>query len=187
MQKISFSLVAAGALSLALAGCASTRPASPSLAVMPAKGKSYESFQRDDDFCQMNAQRIVGGESPGQAANDATVNSAAVGTALGALAGAAIGSTSGNVGKGAAIGAGTGLLAGALVGAGNGREAGGAVQQRYDIAYGQCMQAKGHDVVQSAPPPPPPQVTYVYERREPVYVYPRPHYWGPGYRRPYYW
>ncbi|MDB5643984.1 MAG: hypothetical protein JWN07_3301 [Hyphomicrobiales bacterium] len=184
MLKLSTSLVAAGALSLALAGCASTGPAVPNVAVMPAKGKSYEAFQRDDAYCQANAQRAVGYQSPGATGNDEAVRSAAIGTGLGALAGAAIGSASGNLGRGAAIGAGTGLLAGALVGSGNAREAGGAVQGRYDLAYAQCMRARGHDVIAEAPPRR--EVVYV-ERPAPVYVYPRPYHWGPGYRRPYYW
>ena len=60
MLKLPMSFVAAGALALALGGCASTRPAAPNVAVMPAKGKSYEAFQRDDDYCQAAAQRQVG-------------------------------------------------------------------------------------------------------------------------------
>jgi hypothetical protein len=178
-------LTAAAALAATLAGCASTGPATPHVAVMPAKGKSYDAFQRDDDLCQQSAQRAIGYQSPGEAANDSAVKSAAVGTALGALAGAAIGSTSANAGAGAAIGAGTGLLAGSIIGANNGREAGGTVQGRYDLAYAQCMRAHGHDVIADAPPPP--RDVVVVERREPVYVYPRPYYWGSGYRRPYYW
>lgn len=184
MLKTTTTLAALGALSLALGGCASTRPASPNVAVMPAKGVSYQAFQRDDDFCQANAQRAVGYQSPGEAANDQAVKSAAIGTGLGALAGAAIGSASGNLGRGAAIGAGTGLLAGALVGSNSAREAGGSVQGRYDLAYAQCMRTRGHDVIAEAPPR---SEVVVVERREPVYVYPRPYYWGPTYRRPYYW
>src|SRR5262249_1508598 len=104
----------------------------------------------------------------------AAVGSAAVGTALGALTGAAIGSASGNVGAGAAIGAGTGLVAGSAVGAGSARAAGGSLQARYDTVYAQCMTAKGNRV--AAP--------YV---AEPVYVYPRPYYWGHGYYYRYGW
>ena len=151
---------------------------------MPAKGKSYEAFQRDDDFCQANAQRAVGYQSPGEAANNSAVKSAAIGTGLGALAGAAIGSASGNLGRGAAIGAGTGLLAGALVGSNNARESGGAVQGRYDLAYAQCMRSRGHDVDRRRRRRQ--REVVVVERREPVYVYPRPYSWGPDYRRPYY-
>jgi hypothetical protein len=185
MSKSFTTLAALGALTLALGGCASTGPAAPSIAVMPAKGMSYQVFQRDDAVCQANAQRATGYQSPGEAANSSAATSAVVGAGLGALAGAAIGSASGNLGRGAAIGAGTGLLAGAVVGSNSAREAGGSVQGRYDLAYAQCMRARGHDVIAQAPPPPR-EVVYV-ERRDPFYVYPRPYYgWGPGYRRRYY-
>ena len=160
-----------GVVCLLISGCASPQPAAPSLAMMPGKGKSYEAFQKEDDYCQASAQQAIGYQSPGETANQAAVGSAAVGTVLGALGGAAIGSLSGNVGAGAALGAGTGLVAGSAVGAGNARAAGGSVQARYDTVYAQCMTAKGNRVAS-------PTVI-----AEPVYVYPRPYYWGP---RPYY-
>jgi outer membrane lipoprotein SlyB len=160
--------------SFACGGCAYNGPAAPSFAAMPGSGKSYEAFQRDDQFCQSSAQQAIGYQSPGEAANQASVGSAAVGTALGALAGAAIGSVSGNMGAGAAVGAGTGLVAGSAVGAGNARAAGGSLQVRYDTVYTQCMTAKGNRV--AGPPV-----------AEPIYVYPRPYYWGPGYYYPYGW
>jgi len=171
MRKTFPYLASIGVVCLALGGCASTQPAAPSLAAMPGKGKSYAEFQRDDESCQVSAQQAVGYQSPGEAANQAAIGSAAVGTALGALAGAAIGSASGNVGAGAAIGAGTGLVAGSAIGAGNARAAGGSIQARYDTVYAQCMTAKGNHI--EAP----------YAVAEPVYVYPRPYYWGPGYYR----
>jgi hypothetical protein len=146
----------------AVGGCASPSPAGPSFAAMPGKGKSYEAFQRDAQYCQGSAQQAIDYQSPGEAANQAAVGSAAIGTALGALTGAAIGSASGNVGAGAAIGAGTGLVAGSAVGAGSARAAGGSLQARYDTVYAQCMTAKGNRV--AAP--------YV---AAPVYVYPRPY------------
>jgi outer membrane lipoprotein SlyB len=180
------SLISASALCLALGACASTGPAGPSLAVMPGKGKSYEAFQRDDDMCQLAAQRSIGYQSPGEAGNQTAVSNAAVGTALGALAGAAIGAASGRAGAGAAIGAGSGLLLGSAVGSSNGQQTSANLQARYDNAYAQCMTAKGHNVLASAPPPVR-EVTYVYERPEPVYVYPRPYGWGPDYRRRYYY
>jgi hypothetical protein len=92
-------------------------PAAPSFAAMPGPHKSYESFH--DQYCQTSAQQAIGYQSPGQAANDAAVGSAVVGTALGALAGAALGSAAGHAGTGAAVGAGTGLVAGSAVGSGN--------------------------------------------------------------------
>lgn len=176
-----------GALGLSLCACASTGPAVPQVAVMPGKGKSYAHFQRDDGYCQGEAQAAIGYQSPGQAAADAAVGSAVIGTALGAAAGAAIGAASHNAGPGAAIGAGTGLLAGSAIGAGNARAAGGSLQGRYDTVYAQCMSAKGHDV--GGPPPPPttvvyapPPTTVVYAPPPAPVVYPGP-YWGP---RPWY-
>ena len=165
-----------GVVCLGLAGCASPGPAAPSLAVMPGKGKSYDSFQRDDRYCQASAQQAIGYKSPGEEANQAAIGSAAVGTALGALAGAAIGSVSGNMGAGAAIGAGTGLVAGGVVGANKADAAGGSLQQRFDTTYAQCMTAKGN-VVPPPPPtyvvtPPPPRV-YYEEDDGPYY-----HHWG---------
>jgi len=132
-------------------GCAYNGPAAPSFAAMPGPHKSYESFQGDDQYCQTSAQQAIGYQSPGQAANDAAVGTAVVGTALGALAGAALGSAAGHVGTGAAIGAGTGLVAGSAVGSGNAAAAGGSLQARYDTVYAQCMTAKGNRI----PPPPP--------------------------------
>ena len=158
------SLVLVGAFCLTCGGCAYNGPATPSFAAMPGPHKSYESFQADDQYCQTSAQQAIGYQSPGQAANDAAVGSAAVGTALGALAGAALGSAAGHVGTGAAVGAGTGLVAGSAVGTGNAAAAGGSLQARYDTVYAQCMSAKGNRI------PAPPVV-------EPVY-YPGPYYWG---------
>ena len=139
-------LASVGAFCLVLGGCASPGPAAPSFAAMPGKGKTYEAFQSDDQYCQGSAQQAIGYQSPGEAANQAGVGSAAVGTALGALAGAAIGLRRGNMGAGAAVGAGTGLLAGSAVGAGNARFARGSLQARYDTVYAQCMTAKGNRV-----------------------------------------
>lgn len=179
MVQKALCFVSLGVFCLAVGGCASTGPATPSVAVMPGKGKSYAAFQKEDDYCQSSAQRAIGNQSPGEAANQSAVTSAAVGTGLGALAGAAIGSMSGNVGAGAAIGAGTGLVAGSVVGAGNADAAGGSLQARYDTVYAQCMTASGNQVVAPSRPEP----VYVYERPAPVYVYPRPYYWGHGYYR----
>lgn len=169
--KVSRSVLSVALVScLALTGCASPGPAVPSLAAMPAKGKSYGAFQRDDATCQTNAQRAIGNQSPGEAANQAAVGTAVVGTAVGALAGAALGSLSGNMGAGAAIGGGTGLVAGGVIGSGNARAAGGSLQARYDTVYAQCMTAKGHHI--QSP----------YAMVAPVYVYPAsPDYWDPDY------
>lgn len=171
---------------LALGGCASTMPAEPQVTVVPGKGVSYAAFQRDDDYCQSNAQAAVGYRSPGQVSNDSTVGGAAVGTAVGALAGAAIGAAAGNAGAGALIGAGAGLAGGSIVGAENGRAAAGSVQARYDRVYAQCMVSRGHRI--GGPDIEP---VVMVDAPRPVYVYPRPYYWGAGFYygppRPYYW
>ena len=52
------------------------------------------------------------------------------------------GGSSRNVGTGAAVG----LLGGAAMGAASGSDSSKEVQRRYDIAYQQCMYAKGHQV-----------------------------------------
>ena len=172
--KRSLRLVSFGVLCFACGGCASPGPATPSFAAMPGRGKSYEAFQRDDQYCQSSAQQAIGYQSPGQAANQAAVGTAAVGTALGAVAGAAIGSVSGNMGAGAALGAGTGLVAGSAIGAGNADAAGGSLQVRYDTVYAQCMTAKGNRIGG-------------LPVADPVYVYPPPYYWGPRYYFSYGW
>ena len=154
-------------LSLALltaAGCASI-PRGPSVMALPGSGKSFEQFQADDAVCrQWAAQRI--GQSPQETANQNVAAGAVAGTAIGAGLGAAIGSASGDVGSGAAIGAASGLLLGAASGAESGRYYGWEAQHRYDIAYTQCMYAKGNEIpgvitrtrrsYRNAPPPPPP-------------------------------
>lgn len=125
---------------LTAAGCASL-PNGPSVMVLPGAGISFDQFRHDDAICQQYAVFQVGGISPNQASINSGVTSAAVGTALGAAAGAAIGG-----GTGAAIGAGSGLAAGSIVGTGAASSSMSADQQRYDIAYIQCMYAKGHQV-----------------------------------------
>ena len=135
-----------------LGGCASI-PTSPSVMVLPGAGKSFEQFQADNAVCRDWASQQVGTTST-TAAAQSTAGTAAVGTVLGA-------------GLGAAIGAGTGLLGGTALGASAGQASGTEVQRRYDIAYQQCMYAKGNQipgVVRAArpgslvpvPPPPPP-------------------------------
>ena len=95
---------------------------------------------------------------------------------LGAAAGALLGSASGHAGPGAAIGAGSGLVAGGLLGGASGRRAAAATQNRYDMAYTQCIVAQGERIVPPAPPPAmlvyaSPPVGYV---PVPVYAVPPP-------------
>lgn len=130
--------------------------------VLPGSGKSFAQFRSDDLSCQQYAESLVGGASPGQAAADSGVRSAALGTVVGAAAGAAI-----NGGSGAAAGAGAGLLIGALAGTGAAQDSAYGVQRRYDYGYTQCMYANGHRIPVAGgyrypsrraayPPPPPP-------------------------------
>ena len=149
---------------LTLAGCA-TVPMGPSVRVMPAPGKSFEQFQVDDAVCRQWAGQQIG-MSPQETINQNTATGAVVGTVVGAGLGAAIGAASGHPGAGAAIGAGSGLLVGTASGANAGQVYGYEAQRRYDIAYEQCMYAKGnqlpgmviHRVRRTAPPPPPPDM-----------------------------
>ena len=125
---------------LVISGCASV-PNGPSVMVLPGTGVTFNQFRSDDIICQQYAFFQVGGTTANQAALKSGVASAAVGTAIGAAAGAAI-----DGGTGAAIGAGSGLVAGSLVGTGIASSSINEVQQRFDIAYIQCMYAKGHQV-----------------------------------------
>jgi hypothetical protein len=159
-------------LPIAFGGCATVQKG-PSVSVLPGSGKSFEQFQADDAACRQWADQNIG-ESPQETMNQNTVTGAAVGTAAGALLGAAIGSASGHTGAGAAIGAGSGLLVGTSVGASSGQRNAMEAQRRYDLAYQQCMYAKGNQVpgmepgpsgpvAEVAPPPPSPPPAEVVE------------------------
>jgi hypothetical protein len=146
---------------LLLSACA-TAPTGPSVAVMPGSGKSFEQFNADDGVCRQFATNQIGGAT--EAANDKAIASGAVGTVVGAAVGAALGGR-----QGAAVGAGSGLLVGSASGANASQYGSYSAQRRYDIAYEQCMYAKGNSVPvagqmqrQSRPPvsyaPPPPNM-----------------------------
>jgi hypothetical protein len=149
---------------LMLGACASV-PSGPGVMVLPGTGKNFDQFRFDDNECRQFSSAQVGGATPNKVATDSGVKSAAVGTLIGAAAGAAI-----NGGQGAAVGAGVGLAMGALAGTGAANSSTYDLQRRYDVAYTQCMYAKGHKVpvsgrystteanapVASTPPPPPP-------------------------------
>jgi hypothetical protein len=151
----------------ALSGCVTQRPAAPTVLALPAPGESFAVFQQHDMTCRQYASAQIGDKSPGQAAAQSGLGSAAVGTGIGAAAGALLGAASGHAGNGAAIGAGTGLLAGSVMGSASGRNAAQATQSSYNVSYTQCMVARGEHVEQPAPPPalayraPPPRVVYV--------------------------
>jgi outer membrane lipoprotein SlyB len=166
-------IVALSAVALALAGCVSV-PTGPRVTVLPGTGKSFEQFRYDEGACRQYAYESIGGQTATQSQQNAAVSSAVIGTAIGALAGAAIGGH----GADAAVGAGVGLVGGSMVGASTGNVSAYEAQHRYDVAYTQCMYAKGHRVpvargytspaagypappaarppTYSVPPPPPP-------------------------------
>jgi hypothetical protein len=136
-------------VALVASGCASV-PTGPSVMVLPGTGKSFEVFQTDDAVCRQWAAQQTG-TSPGKASTESTVGGAAIGTLVGAAAGAALGAAAGNP----------------AIGASRAEAYGGSVQRRYDMAYTQCMYAKGNQVpmargsriqqpAAAAPPPPPP-------------------------------
>lgn len=131
-------------LLLVVGGCA-TVPPGPSVLVLPAPGKSFEEFQVEDMDCKRWASQ-QSGLSPQEAVNQNTASGAVVGTVLGAGLGAAIGAVSGNPEMGAAVGAGSGLLGGTLSGINAGQGYAWEAQRRYDIAYQQCMYARGNQV-----------------------------------------
>jgi hypothetical protein len=143
-----------------LSACAAV-PTGPSVMVLPGAGKPFDQFQVDDMLCRQFAQTQTG-VPPGEAGRQSTINTAALGTLLGAGAGAALGAAAGDAGVGAAVGAGSGLLLGTASGAEAGAGAGRSLQWRYDVSYMQCMYAKGNQVPgtstapQSSYVPPPP-------------------------------
>ena len=141
-------------------GACTTLPTGPNVMVLPGVGKPFDQFQVDDLVCRQFAQGQLGTTSE-QASTQSTVQGGAIGTLLGAAAGAAIGAAAGNAGVGAAVGAGTGILVGTAAGAESGSATAGTLQWRYDVAYVQCMYAKGNQVpgttaASSSYVPPPP-------------------------------
>lgn len=123
---------------LFLAACAQT-PMGPTVAVMPAPGKPFDQFQADQLLCKQYAEGQVAGQA--ENANMRAVGAAALTTALGAGLGAAIGG-----GRGAGIGAASGALGGAGIGALSSDNANMTIQQRYDVAFSQCMYSRGNQV-----------------------------------------
>lgn len=146
---------------LALGGCA-TVPQGPDVAVMPGVGKSFEQFVADERICRAYANESIGTQVTDAGTNN-VVSGAAVGTVVGAATGALLGGHHGAEG-----GAGAGLLMGTAVGAGNASGVQYDAQRRYDIAYQQCMYAKGNQIPQSYGAP---TTTYYRYGRHPVTVY----------------
>jgi uncharacterized protein YcfJ len=129
-------------VALSLAGCA-TVPQGPSVAVMPGASKTFEQFVGDERICRAYADESIGTRVTRAGSNN-VVSGAAVGTVVGAAAGGLLGGH-----DGAASGAGAGLLMGTAIGASNASGIQYDAQRRYDIAYQQCMYAKGNQIPQS--------------------------------------
>ena len=184
MPRIAPIAVLAGAL--ALGACAVAPPSGPSVMVLPAKDKSFADFQEDDGVCRQFASAQIGNVEPAQAANQTFAGSAAAGTLLGAAAGAAIGAATGNPAAGAAIGAGSGLFLGGATGAAAAGHSAAALQRGYDIAYVQCMSAKGESVPNLAGGTYPDPYGYYYPYGAYAYDYPYPYYYPYYYSSPFF-
>lgn len=127
-------------LCLLLAACATPLPppavTGPTVSVMPGKKTTFEQFLLDDQRCRRHAASLDTGNS----ADEVAANSVLAGVATGAAAGALLGGNS----HAAAQGAGIGLLAGVLGGQQSAQATQAQRQYRYNLAYQQCMVAKGH-------------------------------------------
>jgi uncharacterized protein YcfJ len=119
---------------------------------MPGPNKPFQVFQEDQVLCKDFANAQVSGNA--EKSNQRALGAAAIGTVLGAGLGAAVGG-----GRGAAIGAASGAAVGTGVGMGSSYDQNMTIQQRYDIAYSQCMYSRGNQVpgyaAPALPPPPP--------------------------------
>lgn len=151
------------AATLLLGACATVPPSGPSVMVLPGSNKTFDQFRMDDYECRQYASSQLGGVTSEQASTQSGVKSAAIGAGVGAVAGALLGGH-----QGAGEGAAAGLIVGSAAGAGTAQSSSETLQQRYNIAYQQCMYSKGNQVpiegrfaprpseYASPPPPPPP-------------------------------
>ncbi|MBJ7502961.1 MAG: glycine zipper family protein [Burkholderiales bacterium] len=140
MKRLVYATFSIAATLVGLAACTSA-PTGPTVAVMPRAGKPFDVFQKEDQECKQFA--ISSTNDTSNAALKEGATSAAVGAALGAVAGAVIqGGNHQNVGTGAGVG----LLGGAAMGAANAAGKQNQSQTQYNIAYQQCMYAKGNQV-----------------------------------------
>jgi hypothetical protein len=144
--------VTAGVGTLLLLSACAHQPVGPSVAVLPGPNKPFAVFQQEQASCERYADEQVAGRA--HTANDDALETGVVTTGLGALLGAAVGG-----GSGAGVGAATGAILGTAIGTDTTRRDQYGLQQGYNIAYSQCMYAKGNQVPGArfaAPPPPPP-------------------------------
>jgi len=132
--------VGAGAAPLLLAACAQM-PTGPTVPVMPGPYKPFDVFVAEDHICRDWAYGSIGGTVSANASQQAFAAPAVTGTAIGAAAGALADGSSG-----AGVGAALGLVTGAAVGSSQSGWTAYDAQRRYDIAYQQCMYAKGNQL-----------------------------------------
>lgn len=164
MKVLSMNKLAVISLALLLGACA-TVPTGPDVMALPGTGRTFDEFRADDLACRDYAFLQIGGKARAEEANNESLRNAAIGTAIGAVAGAVIGGR-----DGAAIGGGSGMIIGSVASSESARSGSFGSQRRYDMAYVQCMYAKGHRVpvsgnytptspvatpAGSVPPPPP--------------------------------
>ncbi len=166
MRRQKFSLALVGLL--ALGACAVALPSAPTVLAVPGPGKTLEAFQQDDLACRQYASEHVS-YAQAQAASQSATGNAILGTGIGAAIGALLGAAAHEPGAGAALGAGGGLLVGGSSGASVAQASSAGLQRQYDMAYLQCMVAKGDNVPSLAAPP----------------GYPPGPYAAPGYYAPY--
>jgi hypothetical protein len=127
----------AGLIAVVSTACA-TMPTGPNVLVLPGTGKALVQFEADDATCKQWAARQIG-VTARQAAAKTTVGGVATGKA-------ADGAASASPATSAAVGAGSGLPGGSTAGAGLGERERWSVQDRYDVAYMQCMYASGNQI-----------------------------------------
>jgi uncharacterized protein YcfJ len=133
-----------------VSGCVTTMPAGPTVAAMPPPGKPFEAFVQDDQFCRQWASASSGPNR--DTATNQFLGSAVTGAAIGAVAGALAGGHR-DVGAGAAVG----TVIGSGVGSNQSAMTGWTAQRNYDVAYQQCMYAKGNVIPGYYPYPTPRQ------------------------------
>jgi hypothetical protein len=131
--------IIAGLTSVLLVSACATQPIGPTVQVMPASGKAFDVFAQEESTCKAYAQGQIAGAV--DQANNSAIATGVLSTALGAGLGAAVGG-----GQGAGVGAASGAVVGTGVGANGTASAQATIQQRYDIAYSQCMYSKGNQV-----------------------------------------
>src|ERR1700730_4027845 len=136
-----------GLVATALLRECATSPMGPTALVMPAQGKPFGAFAQEQAMCKQFADGEVSGGAT--IANLKQFGTAALSTALGAGLGAAVRGS-----RGAEVGGAVGAIPGAMsVAHGSARDQ-NDLQGRYDLAYTQCMYARGNQiagVARSAP------------------------------------